>query len=550
MTKWTVTVLAILVFTVMFVCGRGEASKEMETKFDFSKRVGDIEKRVAQFAPIQVKVDTAFLTKTQKKVLGKLVEASKLIDELYMNQVWSQNEKFKKSLSKEKKLDRNFMAYFDIMYGPFDRKEENKPFIGGVEKPKGANFYPPDMTKDEFEKWIKDHPADKTAFESWFTVIKREGDKLVAVPYSKEYAKWLVPASKLLKDAAKITENESLRKFLNSRADAFLSDNYYQSDIDWMDVKDSPIDLTIGPYEVYEDDLFNYKAAFESFVNIVNPAESKKLEIYQSYLKELDQNLPLDQKYKAKREKYESPIRVAEVYYAAGDAKRGIQTIAYNLPNDEKVREAKGNKQVMLKNRIEAKYKGILSKIAEEVLDKDQVKYVTGDAFFLEILHHELAHSLGPASSNKALKDKYSAFEETKADVAAIYNILYLVDKGVIAKNIANEVLPTYLAGIFRAIRFGSDAHGIGMVMQFNYLMNKGAVAYDKATGKFRINFDKVRPAITDLTRDILTIHATGDYEKASSMMANLGKTPFEVENAIAKLTNIPVDIKPVYAVK
>lgn len=530
-------------------------------KVSLREKAPDIDKRVAKFVALPMKPDISFLTPNEKEVLRHLVEASKLIDEIYFRQVYSKNLEYKTALLGDKNLDRAFVEYFDINYGPFDRLEDDKPFIGGQKKPLGANFYPCCMTKEEFEKWIKDHPADAGSFRSLTTVIKRDGKNLIAVPYSKEYAQWLKPAEEHLKKAASLTENASLKKFLNSRAEAFLNDDYYQSDIDWMDIKDSPIEITIGPYEVYEDGLFGYKASYESFVTVINPEESKKLAIYQKYLKQLDRELPIPDELKSKREKYESPIRVAEVVYAAGDAKKGIQTIAFNLPNDEKVRMAKGNKQVMLKNLMDAKFKGILTKVAEEALDPEQLKLLSSEAFFLEILHHELGHSLGAGNIkladgtettvNKALKERYSTMEEAKADVLGIYNLLSLMDKGVVPRSLEKSLLPTYLAGIFRAIRFGmNDAHGQGMMIQFNYLTSKGVISYNDATKKFRVNFENFRPVFKDLVHDILMVEATGDYEKAGTMIASYGKAPESVKAAVARLSGIPVDIRPMYATK
>lgn len=555
MTKNLLLVLLMVAIGLACASKKGDMSKTVNLK----EKAPDIKKRVSQFEVFHVDTDLSFLNATQKKVLKKLIRASRYIDAIYFRQVYAKNPDIKAQLKKAKELDDDYVEYFKINYGPFDRLDNHKPFLGKSEKPAGANFYPDDITKKEFNNWIKKHPEDEKSFKSLFTVIKREGDKLVAVPYSKEYSKWLKPAAKLMKEAASLTENKSLAKFLNSRADAFFTDDYFQSDIDWMDITDSPIEITIGPYEVYEDSLFGYKAAFESFVTVINPKESKRLQVFQKYLKALDQNLPLPEKYKKIRDKYESPIRVGEVVYAAGDARRGVQTIAFNLPNDERVREAKGNKQVMLKGRIEAKFEKILKKIAAQVLDQDQLKYLSDEAFFLNILHHELAHSIGPGSItledgtktnvNKALKEKYSTIEEAKADTLSIYDQLYLIDKGELPKDHEQKILATYLAGIFRSVRFGlHEAHGAGMMIQFNFLQEQGTINFNPATGKFRINFAKAREGFKKLAEKILLIEATGDYDKAKWLAATYGKPSKEVKNALAKLEGLPVDIRPVYA--
>ena len=548
--------LLITAFVLVFAFSVAAKEKEVGPAMDLSKKIPDIEKKVSQYVPIEMKVDLSYLKDNQKKVLQKLVEASTYIDKIFLRQSWSKNPELRQAIAKDTKLDKNYLEFFDIMYGPIDRNDQ-KPFIGGLDKPKGAGFYPEDMTKEEFTAWIKAHPSDEKAFTSITTVIKRDGNKLVAVPYHVEYKQWLEPASKLMKEAAALTENASLKKFLVSRADAFLSDDYYQSDIDWMDIKDSPIEITIGPYEVYEDDLFNYKAAYESYVTVVNPKEGEKLQVYQKYLKELDQNLPIPDKYKAPRDKYESPLRIVEVVYAAGDGKKGVQTIAFNLPNDVRVQDIKGSKKVLLQNMMQAKFEKIFTRVAKEVLDQDQTKYLSSDTFVLETLQHEMAHGIGPraitlsdgtkTTANLALKDKWSTWEEAKADVVGLYDIFYLIDKGVVAKSVENSIVPTYLANIFRAVRWGTDAHGLGMMMQFNYLVNKGVISYDKATKKFRVNMAKVRTGIKDLAHDLLMVEATGDYDKAVAMLTANGKAPEEVTSAIARLSVIPLDVKPVY---
>ncbi|MFZ2957148.1 MAG: peptidase [Candidatus Ozemobacteraceae bacterium] len=533
--------------------------KDQVKSVDISLKCPDINKRVIQLAPVEMKVDVSFLKENEKKAVMKLIEAARLIDEIFFNQTYHLNNEYKAAIKDAKDLDPKFMEYFDVMGGPFDRLDNDKPFIGSLVKPETSNFYPDDMKKNELEAWLKAHPGDEKEFKSNFTVIARKDGKLVAIPYSEAYKKWLEPAAILMKEAAELCGNNSLKKFLLSRADAFASNDYFQSDMDWMDVTDSPIDVTIGPYEVYEDKMFGYKAAFEAYVTVVNPEESKKLQIYQKYLKELDEKLPMPQGAKWLREKYESPIKVVDVISTGGDSRKGVQSIAFNLPNDEKVRLAKGNKQVLLKNLMNAKFEGILRPIAVEVLTEADAKNLSGEAFFLFVLQHELGHSLGASmvtlggkteEVGTALKEKYSAIEESKADTLSMLNTLYLLDKGEISKDLEKTFLPTYLAGLFRTIRFGlEEAHGTGVLIQFNFLIEKGAISYDTKTKKFMAHAEKIRDCFRELAGILLSIEAKGDYAAACALIQKFGKPTDEVKEALSRLTHVPVDIKPIYPI-
>lgn len=521
--------------------------------------VPDIEKRVAQFAPVALAADLSALSEEDRKVLLKLAEAARSMDEIFLRQTWTGNPELRKEISTWKgKEAEAAREYFDVNFGPWDRLAEREPFIGTKPHPEGAGYYPEDMTKQEFEAWIEKHPADKGSFTSTFTAIRRDGEKLVAVPYSKEYRQWLEPAAKLLREAAAMTSNASLKKFLELRADAFFSDDYYQSDVAWMDL-DAPVEVTIGPYETYEDELFGYKAAFEAFVTVNLPKESTALARYKERLPWLERNLPIPEEHKNFSRGTESPIRVADSVFTAGDTKAGVQTIAFNLPNDERVREAKGSKKVLLRNTMRAKYDKILVPIAERILDPAQVKDLSFEAYFDEVLHHELSHGLGPGTITKngkktevrlELKELYSTLEEAKADVMGVYNVLALIEKGEMPAELRRALEPTYVAGLFRSARFGLDeAHGQGVVAQFTYLLEKGALAVDK-DGRVRAVSEKFPGALRDLLRDMLMLQATGDYEGTKKFLDTYGKPPQVMRDGIARLADVPVDIRPVYKVE
>lgn len=549
------------------------ACTENQTPQKDSEEVTMLKEKIAKFVPVEIQYDETLLTDREKVVLEKLYRASKIVDELFLEQVYSKNNQLKselisdlsnKSIITDKPELKRELEYklelFNIMFGPFDRLEDNEPFIGKDKKPLGANFYPEDMAKEEFEKWIKDNPTDEKSFTSEFSIIRRKNGKLFSIPYNEYFKEKLTAASTLLKEAAEFSDNPSLKKYLLSRADAFLSNDYYQSDMDWMDLKDHNIEVVIGPYEVYEDEMFNYKASFESFVTIKDPVETKKLEIFAKYLTDIEKNLPLDDKHKNYTRGSESPIVVANEVFTAGDTKAGVQTLAFNLPNDERVRQAKGSKKVMLKNVHEAKFEKLLKPIAEIVLASDQLKDVTFDAFFNHTLMHEMSHGVGPGfikvkgkdtEVKKELKETYSTIEECKADILGMYNNIFMIEKGVYSKETENQVWVTFLAGAFRSMRFGiGEAHGGGNAIIYNYLLEKGGYVYDESTQKVSVDFMKVYPALKELCNLVLTIQAEGNYAGAKDLISKYAVNSPTIETLRKKLEKLPVDIKPVFAIE
>jgi hypothetical protein len=520
-----------------------------------------LKKMISQYVETKINYDHKLLNEREKMVVKKLYQASKIIDTIFLNQVYAKNAEIKNELEKQKdETGRLTLKYFDINFGPFDRLDHNKPFYGNETKPLGANFYPEDMTKEEFENRITNNPQDKKSFTSELTVIRRTDHKLIAIPYSKYYADNLNKITKLMREAAEYCDNESLKKYLLSRADAFLSNDYYQSDLDWMDLKNNKIEVVIGPYEVYEDELFNYKASFESFLTIKDPVESEKLEKFGKYLTDMEKNLPYDDKYKNFGRGSESPIVVVNEIYTAGDANRGVQTLAFNLPNDERVRAAKGSKKVMIKNMHEAKFDKLLKPIAEIVMNKSQLPYVTFEGFFDHTLMHEISHGLGPGfitvngvktQVRDQLMETYSKIEECKADVLGMYNNNYMIDKGIYPKKLEKEFWATYLAGVFRSVRFGiNEAHGGATAIIYNFLLEKGGYVYDNKTQKVKVDFQKVYPAIKELAHILLTIEATGDYNGAKQLIAKYAVNSPSMEILRNKLVNLPVDIRPIFQIK
>ena len=520
----------------------------------------DIPERLKQLPPTVIDYDRSLLDANETKVLAKLIEASKYIDQLFWLQVSENNPKWRAQLVEAAKTSQQHAAalkYFDLMKGPWDSLKEEEPFVlSAGKKPQGAGFYPADMTKQEFEAWIAAHPEDKEKFQSLTTIIRRQNGRLVAIPYSVAYKQYLDPAAALLREAAQMTSNASLRDYLDKVATAFGTDDYYQSDFAWMDLN-SPIEIVIGPYEVYEDSMFNYKAAFESFVTVVDKPESDKLSKYARALPDMERNLPMPDVHKNPNRGTDSPIRVVQEAFTAGDARHGVQTSAFNLPNDERVREAKGSKKVLLKNVMEAKYRQSGEPIARRVLDPSQVKDISFDAYFNHVLFHELSHGLGPGiitgpngekvENRILLKELYSAIEECKADVLGVWTVLYAMDKKLLTSFNRDQLFITNAALMYRSMRFGIDeAHGRGNAVQWNWYRERGAII-PTSEGRFRVDLAKSHAATKSLAEELLLIEATGDYARAKRLLDKYGVSTPEIEGIIARLTDIPVDIAPVF---
>jgi len=543
-----------IVFAVagaLFVGGRA-ATQEV--------RVPDqaqLEAMARQFVPTEVNADISALPANERLALAKLVQAGWVMDGLFVRQSWAGNEAMLLNLLTDKTpFGQARLHYFLINKGPWDRLDHNKSFLPGVPpKPDGANFYPAGATKADIEAWMAKLPeAQREQAAGFFTTIRRApGGGFQAIPYSVEYQGELARAAELLREAAALTRQPTLQKFLTSRADAFLSNDYYASDVAWMEL-DASIEPTIGPYEVYEDEWFNAKAAFEAFITLRDDAESAKLARLGAELQDIENHLPIAPALRNPKLGSLAPIRVVNVVLAAGDGNRGVQTAAYNLPNDERVVREKGAKRVMLKNVQEAKFRLVLQPIAALVLTPAARPNLSFDAFFTHILMHELMHGLGPHQIRVAgkdttvraqLKDTYSAIEEAKADISGLFALQYLVDKGALDKSLQQTMYDTFLASAFRSIRFGlNEAHGKGIALQLNSLLDAGAFRVE-ADGIFAVDGAKIKDAVTKLTVEIMTLQAEGNYARAKEMLARLAVVRPEIQRALDRLQAIPVDIAP-----
>jgi hypothetical protein len=515
-----------------------------------------LQSMTARFAPTDISADISKLAPTDRQVLTRLVEASKVIDALFLRQVWAGNEAMLLDLVHDQSpAGRARLHSFLINKGPWSRLDHNQPFVAGAPaKPAGGNFYPEDASKADLEKWLQSlSDAERARANGFFTVVRRANNGFILVPYNVEYQPGLARAAALLRDAAKLTAEPTLKRFLTARADAFLSNEYYDSDVAWMELEGA-IEPTIGPYEVYEDELFNFKAAFESYVTIRDDGETAKLQKFAAELQDIENNLPIEPKYRNPKLGASAPIVVVNEVFAAGDGNRGVQTAAFNLPNDERVVKEKGTKRVMLKNVQDAKFAKTLVPISRVVLTPADQKDVAFDPFFTHIVVHELMHGLGPhnislggrqTTVRQELKETYSALEEAKADISGLFALQHMIDRGVLPRSLERTLYTTFLASTFRSIRFGvNEAHGRGIAIQLNYLLDQGGFVA-RTDGTFAVDLGKVKEGVAALTREIMTIQAEGDYAKSRALGERLGVVRPAVQKTLDKLAAIPVDIEP-----
>lgn len=503
-----------------------------------------VQKHLADYAKVKLTADLSGLDADQKKMLGLLIDAADTTNAIYWQQSWGDKAALMAKIS-----DPDVRAFAELNYGPWNRLDNDKPFVAGVgERPAGAQFYPADMSKAEFEQ------ADLKDKASLYTLLRRDdAGKLTTVPYHVAYKTELDKAAGLLREAAKLAKDKGFAKYLTMRADALQSDDYQPSDFAWMDMKSNPVDIVIGPIETYEDQLFGYKASYESYVLVKDQAWSKRLARFAKYLPELQRELPVDAKYKAETPGSDADLNAYFAVYYAGDANVGAKTIAINLPNDEQVQLKKGTRRLQLENVMQAKFDTIMLPIAKQLIAEDQQKNLTFDAFFQNTMFHEVAHGLGIKNTldgkgtvREALKDQASSFEEGKADVLGLYMVAKLADKDELDKTKLMDNYVTFLAGILRSVRFGaSDAHAKANMVRFNFFQQEGAFSRDPATGRYRVDFDKMTVAMNKLSARLLTIQGDGDYAAAKALTDSMGNVDATLAGDLKKLdaAHIPVDI-------
>lgn len=524
-------------------CGKSGKVKTDPNAKDSTSQKSPEDALLAKYTTVRLEADLSALTENEKKMIPLLIDAAVIMDELFWEQALGEPKDEFLGKIKNEKL-KKFAIY---NYGPWDRLDDNKPFIEGYgEKPKGANFYPTDMDTTEFNEFKN---GDKKGL---YSVIRRDSQgKLVLAKYSEYFKDKLTKVSELLEQAAQFADDPGLNKYLHLRAEALLNDNYQPSDLAWMDMKSNRIDFVVGPIETYEDALYGYRASFEAYVLIKDMEWSKKLEKFASFLPELQKGLPVDAKYKKEMPGGNSDLNAYDVVYYAGDCNSASKTIAINLPNDEEVQLSKGTRRLQLKNVMKAKFEKILTPISNELIDPEQIKYINFDAFFSTVMFHEVAHGLGIKNTingkgtvRESLKEHASALEEGKADILGLYMITELHKKGELDGKLEDYYV-TFLAGIFRSVRFGAaSAHGKANMIRFNYFKEKGAFERS-ASGKYKVNFDKMQEAMTSLSTLILTLQGDGDYEGVDKLVKEKGIIGAELQSDLDKLKakNIPVDI-------
>jgi hypothetical protein len=511
----------------------------------------DMQSRIAEYTTVKLVVDTASLSQKERQMIPLLIEAAKAMDPIFWVQTWGSRDSLMAMTD-----DADVRRFIEINYGPWDRLDDYAPFVEGVgPRPPGANLYPKDMTKEEFEAALASGSAARAdSLKSLYTLVRRAADNtLIAVPYHVAFKAQNEIASAKLREAAELAEDPGLRKYLTLRADALLTDDYHASDLAWMDMKDNGIDVIIGPIETYEDELYGYKAANEAYVLIKDKAWSQRLSRYAAMLPELQTGLPVASQYKQETPGTDSDLNAYDAIFYAGQANSGAKTIAINLPNDEDVQLKKGTRRLQLKNVMQAKFDRILMPIAEELVDPDQFAILNFTAFFENTMFHEVAHGLGIKNTingkgtvRTAMKERAGALEEGKADILGLYMVQKLNEKGELPGEDLHANYVSFLAGLFRSVRFGGgDAHGRANIAAFNFLQQQGAFERDSATNKYRVNYDKFQAGVNALSEKILTLQGNGDYEGVGAFQEQFGTISPQLQHDLDRLNTkgIPVDV-------
>ncbi|KAJ1924051.1 hypothetical protein GGI09_003365 [Coemansia sp. S100] len=518
-----------------------------------------IHQRLSNYKPTELRADLSHLTDGDKQALVKLADVSDLLNSAYYQQIWIGAPRLRQQLTEEaanSKQAAERLKLFELFRGPWDRSFENEPFIESVgAKPKSANVYPESMTKEEFDSWTETlNEADRKRAHGFYDIVKRGDKGLELVPYSTEYKEHLVPAARLMREAADLVSDESFARFLRLRGDAFESNRYLESEVSWLNIShESALEAAVGPYETYEDEVFSAKAFFESMIHVRDFEGSSMLDKFTASLELVEHHLPIPEEYR-NRDLVPPPIVVVNQVYNGGDTAVPM-TAAYNLPNDEEAIERAGSKLTLIKNVQMGKVSSVLRPIANVVLAEADLEHVTFDAFFTHVLLHEVAHSNGPHrvvgsrdTVRSRLLDLHSAFEEAKADITGLFAAQLLIDQGVIGDISARQFYTTYLASAFRSIRFGlAEAHGLGQAMQLSYLLEQGGFIYDPETEKFAVNMERIGKVVADLTRDIMIIQGDGDRQRAEVFRDRYGRILPEVKTALDRLRDVPIDIAPIW---
>jgi hypothetical protein len=535
------------------------ASNSQTASITDLKVAPDLDARLARFKPIKMPFHQEGLSPREIQLVHKLVEAANYIEQIYWRQSDPDGLNLYLSLAgSTNPRDVKLRHLLKINGSRYDLVDEMKPFAGTAPAPPGRALYPAGLTRDDIEKYVQQHPEQKAAIYSEFTVVRRKGDALIAIPYHVEFAEFLKPAAAALREAATLSDDPLFSKFLRLRAEALLTDDYYQSDLAWLDLNNPKFDLILAPYETYLDNLLGVKTSFGAAVLIRNEQESKKLEVYQKYVPDLQEALPLDKADLPSKRGHLTPMEVMDAPFRTGDLLHGYQAVADNLPNDARVHAAKGSKKIFFKNFMDARVNEIILPLASRLMREDQAAKASGEGYLASTLMHEISHELGPNYSRtpqgqreirEAIGGRFSGLEEAKADVVGMFGLQWLQAHGVISKEKLEEDYISYVAGNLRTIRFGiAEPHGRAEMMEFSYLSEQGAITRDAATGKYAVVVEKMPAAIAALAKELLEQEATGDRARSEAWFTKYAVLPPELQAALSKVSDIPVDVEPIYS--
>jgi hypothetical protein len=518
--------------------------------------VPDLAERLAKYKRVVIPFDKSKFSARELQMIDKLVDASRYLDDIYWRQSDPEGLALYKSLENSKNpRDVKLRQFLMINGSRFDLTNDNKPFVGTKPMPPGRGLYPDGLTREELEKYVVAHPDQKDELYNPYTVIRRNGEQLEAIPYRTAYRQFLIPAAKDLRNAADLSDDKAFADFLRLRADALLSDDYYKSDLAWVDLQNPKFDVIMAPYETYLDGVLGVKTSYGAAVMIRNEGESAKLAVYQQHVPEIQDALPLASEDRPSKAGQPTPMEVMDTPFRGGDLRHGYQAVADNLPNDARIHEQKGTKKIFFKNYMDARVNYVILPLAKGIMDPAQAAQATADGYMASTVMHEICHGLGPAYSRtasgkkdirEALADIYPGLEEAKADVVGMFALKFLMDKGVLPKEREQEYYASYVAGIFRTVRFGvGEAHGRAEMMEFNYLSEQKAVTRD-ASGRYHVDYAKMPDTIAALAKELLEQEATGDRDRAAAWFKKYDVMPSELQSAMAELRNIPIDVDPV----
>ena len=535
--------------------GNGASGAEAREKLVV---VADLDLRLAKFRPVKMRFDSAGLTAREKQLVEKLIEASHHLEDIYWRQSDPEGLALYRSLEGGRNsADQKLLRFLRINGSRFDLIDDNKPFVGTERIAPGRGFYPKGLTREQIEQYVKEHPEKKAEIYSPYTVVERRDSQLAGVPYHIAYREFLEPAVKTLREAARLSDDPAFAKFLQLRADALLTDDYYASDLAWLDLKNPKFDVIFAPYDVYLDDLLGVKAEYGAAVLIRDEKESQKLALFQKYVADLQDALPLPPEDRPSKKGRATPMEVMDAPFRAGDLRHGYQAVADTLPDDPRIVEEKGTKKIFFKNFMDARVNYIVLPIAQRLMRSDQAAQASGEGYLSAVMMHEISHGLGPTFArtpggqvriNEAIGPAYSALEEAKADVVGMFGLLWLVNHRALPKERLEGYYASYVAGIFRTVRFGiAEAHGAAQMMEFNYLSEQNAIRWDAAAGRYAIDYARMPGAIAALAKELLEMEATGDRARVEKWFQKYGAIPDTLKSVLGKDSDIPVDIDPIF---